>query len=283
MHLLSPDGLTSTAIDFDSGWEIGPRVRAKRRAQAEFVARLVQTLQTANPREPLLVLGDFEAPLVSDGYVDVIGTISGTPTPPDKVVLPSEDLVQPDLFDLVQLLPPAEQYSVVIDGTAQPLDHALANATMRPWIGRVGYGRSNADFPDVAAYRGDPNRPERLSDHDALVVSMGLGTPKLKVLVSNVSDPGLAVVQLQNTGGAMARDVTIEQVTVFLVSGSGTLDYAGPKPFPVGEIPVSDSRVVQLPLATTGTVDMFFLSLSFSYLDASGVRSRTRAGVMVTR
>ncbi|MGH9812804.1 MAG: lamin tail domain-containing protein, partial [Candidatus Acidiferrales bacterium] len=50
----------------------GPRVRAKRAAQAEFLADLVQQRQLANPDEPIVVVGDFNAFQFSDGYVDVL-------------------------------------------------------------------------------------------------------------------------------------------------------------------------------------------------------------------
>src|SRR6185369_17220520 len=49
----------------------GPRVRAKRRAQAEFLANLVQARQAANPSLRMVVLGDFNAFEFNDGYVDM--------------------------------------------------------------------------------------------------------------------------------------------------------------------------------------------------------------------
>ena len=59
----------------------GPRVRAKRRAQAEFLANLVQQRQLADPAERIVVVGDFNAFGFGDGYVDVVGTVRGAPTP----------------------------------------------------------------------------------------------------------------------------------------------------------------------------------------------------------
>jgi hypothetical protein len=49
--------------------------------------------------------------LNDDGLVDVIGTVKGTPAPASDVVLASSDLLDPDLVDLVDALPPAERYS----------------------------------------------------------------------------------------------------------------------------------------------------------------------------
>ncbi|MBK7511771.1 MAG: hypothetical protein IPI76_05855 [Chloracidobacterium sp.] len=54
-------------------------VRTKKRLQAEFLAKLVQQRQTANPQEKIILMGDFNAYQFNDGIVDVIGTIKGKP------------------------------------------------------------------------------------------------------------------------------------------------------------------------------------------------------------
>jgi uncharacterized protein len=144
----------------------GAFVRAKRRAQAEFVAQLAQQLQTNG--EDLVVMGDFNAFEVNDGYADVMGTIKGAPAPPSQVVLASPDLVAPDLANLVETLPAHERYSFSFDGTAQAIDHALVTRNLRPRVAYFGYARSSADFPET--YRNDPARPERVSDHDPVLL-----------------------------------------------------------------------------------------------------------------
>jgi predicted extracellular nuclease len=93
-------------------------VRAKRAAQAEYLAGLVQARLTARPDERLVLVGDFNAFQFSDGLVALIGTIKGTPAPASEVVLASSDLVNPDLVDLVDSVPAAERYSYVFDGNA---------------------------------------------------------------------------------------------------------------------------------------------------------------------
>jgi uncharacterized protein len=145
----------------------GPRVREKRRAQAEFLAKLVQTRQAENPAERIAVLGDFNAFAFNDGYVDTMGTVMGRPTPADQVVLASSDLVDPDLVDLGALSPPADRYSFLFDGNAQELDHILVTSNLARVSASVSHGRTNADFPE--SFRGDSTRPERVSDHDPLV------------------------------------------------------------------------------------------------------------------
>ncbi|HET9317904.1 MAG TPA: Calx-beta domain-containing protein, partial [Vicinamibacteria bacterium] len=127
-HLRSLNGIDSESPG-TNGWPTdGARVRAKRQKQAESLANLVQARQVANPAENIVLVGDFNAFEFNDGYVDSMNTITGTPGPANEVVLPSPDLVNPDL---VNLLPPAaERYSFSFDGNAQTLDHVLVSSTM---------------------------------------------------------------------------------------------------------------------------------------------------------
>ncbi|MGC4055876.1 MAG: lamin tail domain-containing protein [Paludibaculum sp.] len=150
----------------------GGRIRAKRRAQAEYLAGLVQSRQQANPGELVLLLGDFNAFSASDGYVDVIGTIKGTPSPTSQVVLASPDLLNPDLSELEDTLPAEGRYSYSFDGNAQSLDHMLANGHLMQRLTRFAVAHVDADFPE--SYRNDANRPERLSDHDGEVAYLRL-------------------------------------------------------------------------------------------------------------
>ncbi len=145
----------------------GERVRLKRRLQAEFLAKFVQERQKANPDERMVLLGDFNAYQFNDGIGDTIGTIKGTPTPKDAVMNASEDLVNPDLTNLVDLIKPDQKYSYSFDGNAQVLDHFLVNEPMKKYINGFGYAHLNADFPEI--YRNDDTRPERFSDHDSAI------------------------------------------------------------------------------------------------------------------
>ena len=140
------------------------RVRAKRQAQAEFLANYIQGRQAADPNENILSIGDYNAYQFSDGYVDVMGTVEGAPTPSDQVVLASGDLVNPNLTDLTDSAPPEERYSYSFNGSAQELDHILVNAALAPKLSRYAVARNGSDFPET--YRNDPARPERISDHD---------------------------------------------------------------------------------------------------------------------
>ncbi|HEY7627503.1 MAG TPA: immunoglobulin-like domain-containing protein, partial [Ilumatobacteraceae bacterium] len=206
----------------------GPRVRAKRRAQAEFLADLIQSRQAT---ERIVSVGDYNAFQFNDGLVDVIGTIKGQPTPADQVALASPDLVTPDLTGLGDTLPSSERYSFVFDGNAQTLDHALVNDGALRRFSRVAFARSNADFPE--SLRGDSTRPERLSDHDAIVAYFAF--------------PGAPVVTLN---GATPLDV--EAFTTFEDPGATAHDEDGPLPVTVTGL-VDSNTPGDYPLTYTAT------------------------------
>ncbi|HEV8268942.1 MAG TPA: hypothetical protein VGR00_11930 [Thermoanaerobaculia bacterium] len=161
-------GSVDSELPGTNGWVTeGARVRFKRRAQAEWIAtNLVQARQTMNPNERIVIVGDYNAFEVNDGYGDSIGTIMGTPTPASQVVLASVDLVTTDLVNLHTTPPPAERYSYTFDGDAQSLDHILVNQALVNGTGqrRMEHARVDADFPETA--RNNPNTPLRNSDHD---------------------------------------------------------------------------------------------------------------------
>jgi uncharacterized repeat protein (TIGR01451 family) len=191
----------------------GPRVRAKRRAQAEFLADLVQARQTANPNERIVLVGDFNAYQFSDGYVDVIGTVKGTPAPADEVVLASSDLVNPDLTNLVDTLPPDQRYSYSFDGNGQVLDHVLVTSDLLELVRTFAFARNDADFPE--SYRGVATRPERVSDHDMPVAYFRFPSVDLSMTVSASSSSvttGTSVtytLTVSNAGPTSASGVTV--------------------------------------------------------------------------
>lgn len=147
----------------------GPRVRAKRLAQAEYLGHLIEGLQQQGPTEPIVAVGDFNAFEFNDGYVDVIGTIKGTPAPADRVVLSSTSVPNTGspLVDLIERDSTLQRYSYSFNGSAQSLDHMLATESAVALFAGIQWGHSNADFPE--SFRADFTRPERLSDHDPVV------------------------------------------------------------------------------------------------------------------
>jgi predicted extracellular nuclease len=181
----------------------GDRVRTKRRAQAEYLANLIQSRQSADPTERIVSVGDYNAFQFNDGYVDSIATIKGTPTPANQVVLASGDLVNPDLKDLVDDVPASERYSFSFDGNAQELDHVLVTTGPLNRLTAAGlqYGRMDADFPEI--YRNDPNRPERLSDHDPVVAYFSLAAMRCDANGDGViTQADLVIIRNANGQGA---------------------------------------------------------------------------------
>lgn len=193
----------------------GDRVRRKREAQAEFLASLIQSLQAGSPNGAVVSVGDYNAFEFNDGYADVMGVVRGAPAPADQVSVAGIDLVNPDLTALVDVQPAAEKYSYVFEGTAQTIDHVVVTQPMLARLTRYAVARVDADFPE--AYRGDPNRPERISDHDAPVAYFSFPPPvaDVAVAVSALTDPVSSgstasfSVQVTNNGPDSAENVNV--------------------------------------------------------------------------
>jgi predicted extracellular nuclease len=174
-HLRSLGGVESTTSD---------RVRVKRQLQAEFLAELVDNLQAEGP---VISVGDYNAFEESDGLVDVMGTVRGTPAPANEVVLASPDLVNPDFAEAAP-----GTYSYVFEGNIQTLDHVLLSTDAAERFVRLEHARINADFPEI--YRQDPSRIERLSDHDPAIAYFSfppdLTPPSIAAVTPSVASLG---------------------------------------------------------------------------------------------
>ena len=160
---------TRSFIDIELVAGDGPRVRAKRKAQAEFLADLLQDLQTGNPGAPVISIGDYNAFQFNDGFTDPVSVIKGTPTADEEMVVDaSPDLVNPNFINLTDTLPADQRYSFIFEGTPQAIDHHIINTVANSFLQRYHIARNNTDFPEVPAalFAGNPARPERNSDHD---------------------------------------------------------------------------------------------------------------------
>jgi len=145
----------------------GERVRAKRLAQAQFVAQIVQDIQTENPDVNLVVTGDFNAYQFTDGYVDAVGQIAGTSVESDNLLWEPSP-VSPSLTNQVNHVAAEEQYSFVFAGSAQVLDHTLTSSNLEYLVSGFEFARGNADVP--ASFVDDETNTMRASDHDGLVL-----------------------------------------------------------------------------------------------------------------
>ena len=143
------------------------RVRAKRFQQALRLSELIQDLQTTNAAVRLIAAGDFNAFEFTDGYVDVMGQVTGV-LDPAGALIPGEDIVNPDLVNQTFEMPAAERYSFVFDGSAQSLDHVLTSQALGAFTRGAEHSRGNADAP--ASFAADPATPLRVADHDGTVL-----------------------------------------------------------------------------------------------------------------
>ena len=200
-------------IDVEDLGAEGVRVRAKRKAQSEFLASLLQDLQTNNPGTAVISVGDYNAYQFNDGYTDPIATIKGTPTSDDEVVVDeSPDLVNPNFTNLTDTLPPDQRYSFIFEGTPQALDHVIVNSVAASFVQRYHIARNNADFPEVTAagFAGNAARPERNSDHDMPVAYFKFPGAATTTTVSDAS----AIYSPANQTVVLTANVTTAAGTV---------------------------------------------------------------------
>lgn len=164
----------------------GERVRSKRLQQATKLAEEVQDRQTADPGIRLILLGDFNAFQFTDGFVDVMGQITGN-LDPLGALLPATDIVDPDLTNHLLSLPEEERFTFLFGGSAQALDHILGSQALTPSVTGIDFTRGNADA--LNGFVADDSTTLRTSDHDALVLFLRDETqPSASTLCANLGD-----------------------------------------------------------------------------------------------
>lgn len=189
---------TKARQNVDKSGSAADRDRLKRFVQARSIATQVQRLQQASPLTPLMVVGDFNAYQFSDGFVDMVGMISGRYHDSENLLkLDAPNIVHPALWNAVNSVPENDRYSFQftqnfgpIQGytragsgnsgrsvpTFQVLDHALLNVPAHLRFLRMQYGRGNLDAPaqtlaDAASTPG-VSKAIGASDHDGFVVEL---------------------------------------------------------------------------------------------------------------
>ena len=274
--VINVHNVSTTNIDNPSD---GARARERRRAQAEYAANLMQSFQAADSQAKIVTLGDINAFAVNDGYVDGLGTFLGSPTPATQVVLSSSDLVDPNFTNLETTLAPEQRYDFLNFGTAETLDYILASQGMMSIFSRFAYARGNVDFPEV--YRNDPNRPERLSNHDAPVAYFKMPadhTPPVLTLPADFSVEANATAGAQVTYTATANDSNDGVVSVTCTPASGTN-------FPVATTTVSCSAQDAHQNTATGTFHVSVTDTTAPVLTLPSdlaVNATSAAGAIVT-
>ena len=176
----------------------GVFVRDKKELQAEFLANMIQGYQSAG--EHVVSVGDYNAFEFSDGYIDILATITNRNVlPSDEVVQPGvAGLVSPPATDLVTLLPADQRWSYQEFGNAQILDHVVATSDLVSAGAHVAYAHFDADQP-LTAYN-DATTPARESDHDAAVGYFAIPAPVLSATLSGNGTFGTVNVGSSSTG-----------------------------------------------------------------------------------
>ena len=165
LNLLVVHMRSRSSIDDDTD---GDRVRNKRLNQANSVAVMVDAILTEDPEKPLYVLGDFNAFEFTDGYVDVIGQITGEAVETDNLLWTAPLFASSPLTQAVQTVAPEQQYSFVFDGSAQVLDNAIMNDAGLMNLVEMQYVRGQADAG--LDFEGDDTNSLRSTDHDGFVL-----------------------------------------------------------------------------------------------------------------
>ena len=146
----------------------GDRVRNKRFNQANSVAVMVDDILTEDPEKPLYVLGDFNAFEFSDGYVDVIGQITGEAVEADNLLWAAPLFAASPLTQAVQTVPTDQQYSFIFGGSAQVLDNAIMNDAGLMSLVEMQFVRGQADAG--LDFEVDDTTSLRSTDHDGFVL-----------------------------------------------------------------------------------------------------------------
>jgi hypothetical protein len=195
--------------------------------QAKYLANLINGTSgdqstNWNIADNLVVVGDFNAFYVNDGYADVMNCIAGNPAPANQqfftaaqlaVDSPCTPILNPPLTMLTGMNP-AGLYSYSFSGTIQTLDHVLLNSKVYDRFRQIAYARNDADFPEGPTYRNDFNRPERVSDHDMPVLYI-----RLPVEVTSRSQLNASAVVLNRATGRYTSNISVTNTGAAPLSG----------------------------------------------------------------
>ncbi len=230
-------------IDLDANTNAGFCARWKRQLEAEGLAQMLAGLQQSGKN--VIALGDFNAFDFNDGYVDVLGTVTGDPATADQVVLPTTDWVDPNLTDLVKSWPDKVIYTYVENGSAQSIDHIVVNDALLALPHHVEVAHANADFP--VAFSTDATRPERVSDHDQPIAYFTLPSPRPVFEVSATTvDFGEVVVN----SSSVAQTLTVTN------SGAATLN--------ISDVQVTGEFIASHNCAAVAPSETCTISVSFA-------------------
>ncbi len=144
----------------------GEFVRVKRHEQSLWLANYLQNIQNSNPTSKVAIVGDYNAFEFTDGYVDVLGQITGDPDPLGAL-FEVQNIVNPPLVNLTKNDAQANRYSYVYEGDAQALDHIVVTSAFNNYVRYFKFVHANSDYPEY--FENDASSPIATSDHDGAV------------------------------------------------------------------------------------------------------------------
>jgi predicted extracellular nuclease len=145
---------------------LGGFVREKRYQQSIWLSDYIQDFQNANPNSKIMVAGDLNQFEFTDGYVDVLGEMTGIPDPLGAMYEASTT-VNPTMVNLAYKIDKTNRFSYVYEGNAQILDHIIVNQNFEPYISYIKYPHANSDYPEY--YEDDVATAMWATDHDGVV------------------------------------------------------------------------------------------------------------------
>ncbi len=215
---------------------LGPDIRLRRAAQAYALSQLVETNQSTG--QNVIVAGNFNAFEYSDGFVDVLGVVSGSPAASGSVVTYQGTATTSALTDFTTAITPLERYNYIERGDAVSFEHILASATvtaastasasLASYETSVVQPHFSTDF--AATDANSSATAAGLTPHDGQVVEFLIpAVPTTISLSATTLDFGnvylgssaTKAVQVTNTSG-FSSTVTIQGVSV---TGANASDY----------------------------------------------------------
>lgn len=149
--------------------------RLKKELEAESLATYVQSAQASG--EHVVSVGDFNAFEFSDGYTDVMGTVTGRVLPSDQVVQPGKAIMNPQATDLITTTANYSTHSYSYGGNTQSLDHIVATSNMMSQFSSYQAVNINSDYP--LTMHGDFTNAYSESDHDPVIAYFNTPSPTI--------------------------------------------------------------------------------------------------------
>lgn len=229
VHMTSRDNIGDATL--------GPDVRVHRAAQAADLSSLVQSYQSAG--DNVIVAGNFNAFQFNDGYVDVLGVVTGSPASASVVTLYQATNTTSPLTNFTASVTANSRYNYIDRGNAESIEHILASSTvsdtstasasLASYVSAVTQPHFTADF--AAINTNSSTAAAGLTPHDGFVVAFAIPPVPTTASIS-ASAINFGSVDI---GASATQTVTITNTTAFAstvkitniaISGTNASDYS---------------------------------------------------------